>query len=98
MRDLLNHPYAVHPDASTTMVGGEMVILHLESGVYFGLDKVGTKIWDGITDGQSMNDICSTIAKGYGEPREQVEQDARSFLKDLLEADLIVVAGTGAGN
>ena len=32
-------------DAISTEVSGEAVILHLEDGVYFGLNEVGSRIW-----------------------------------------------------
>jgi len=73
-------------------VGDETVILHLKSGTYFGLDPVGTRIWDLLKQGLSPADICATLAEEYAIDREVIDADARRFLEQLEAQDMIVDA------
>ncbi len=41
----MNSQFLVPSQVRARTVGGEIVLLHLESGVYFGLDPVGARAW-----------------------------------------------------
>ena len=71
--------------AVQTQMGDETVLLHLESGIYFGMDPVGSQIWEQIRAGKAANEICAAIAQEYDVPLKTVEEDARVFLSHLLE-------------
>ena len=78
--------------AIESRVGDETVLLHLESGTYFGLDAVGTRIWELLKEGRTPQEACDVIVEEYGAAPDVVEADARRFLSDL-KANVIVVAG-----
>lgn len=63
-------------------VGNETVILDLGSGTYFGLDPVGARIWQLMTEGKTLGEICDTLLDEYDVTREALEKD----LTDLTEA------------
>jgi len=44
---------------------GEMVLLNLATGVYFGLDPVGTRIWTLIEAHRSSDEIVETLTAEY---------------------------------
>ncbi len=92
MTDILQRCLTPSPDAATSAVGGETVILHLVNGTYYGLDPVGTRIWSMIGDGVATPDICRRLAEEYGVELATIEEDARRFLTDL-EAQGILVDG-----
>lgn len=92
MTDILNRKLVPSPDAATSAVGDETVILHLVNGTYYGLDPVGTRIWAMIGDGQTMPAICRQLAADYDIDIAMIEADARKFLTDL-EAQGILVDG-----
>ena len=45
---------SVPPQVMSRLVGDETVLLDLESGMYFGLDGVGQRIWKAIGEGLSL--------------------------------------------
>lgn len=92
MTDILQRRLTSSPDAATSAVGDETVILHLVNGTYYGLDPVGTRIWGMIGDGLHMPDICRRLADEYGIDLAIIEADARAFLTDL-EAQGILIDG-----
>ena len=91
MHDIFTAPVKIHSQAAISRLGEETVILHLESGVYFGLDPIGTRIWEGLTEGQTGQEICLAISEEFKQPVSKVEKDVRAFLEDL-EANGLLVA------
>lgn len=81
--------YRTSPDAMESVLGEETVLLDLNSGTYFGLDEVGTHVWQGLGDGLTPAEICKRIASEFTEVPDNVEQDIRSFLGELAERKLI---------
>ncbi len=69
-------------------LGGEAAILHLKAGIYYGLDPLGTRIWNLIREPQPVKRIQDTLLSEYEVDPEQCEDDLIAFLKKLLEADL----------
>ena len=92
MTDILTRTLVPSPDAATSAVGDETVILHLINGTYYGLDPVGTRIWEMMRDGLAMPAICQRLAADYAVDLAIIEDDARAFLSDL-EAQGILVDG-----
>lgn len=90
MSDLLQRKWELSEDAVANAVGAETVILHLGNGTYFGLDSIGTRLWNGLQSGSQPEEICTQILADYDVPRETLVEDLNAFLRDLAEHDLIV--------
>jgi hypothetical protein len=73
-------------------VGGETVLLDLESEHYFGLDAVGTRIWALLGEGASVGAVVDTLLQEYEVERATLEADVADLLSNLLEAGLIRLA------
>jgi len=97
MTDFLQKRLAPSPDAAESAVGDETVLLHLKSGTYFGLDAMGTRIWAMLKQGLAPADICARIAADHDVPLATVEADARRFLGELKDNDIVVEAGEETG-
>jgi len=76
----------------TRTIGDELVLLHLESGTYFGLDPVGTRIWQLMADGRTLEEVCQAMTEAYEVSREEVERDVLALAESLRERCLIAVA------
>jgi hypothetical protein len=87
--DVLNIEWKISEDAVANAVGDEMVILHLENSNYYGLDPVGTVLWQGLSSGKKPTEVCDDILERFEAERERVEQDIARFLVDLEQNDLI---------
>ncbi len=63
------------------------VLLNTDSGVYYGLDPVGTRIWElvGSTDGASEEQIVRELGAAYDVDDDQLRSDVSEFLT-VLEA------------
>ncbi len=72
-------------------VGDETVILNLENGTYYGLDPVGTRIWQLMTEKNTLTGICDTLQAEYDVERHVLEQDVLKLSRELLEQGLIIL-------
>jgi hypothetical protein len=70
-------------------VADEAVLLDLDSQSYFGLDPVGTVIWEAITEKKSENDIVHRITEAFDVDADTARSDLRKFLKKLHQDKLI---------
>jgi len=79
----------------STELDGETIILNISSGIYSGLDSIGTTIWNLIEKPISFAQLCDQILKDYDVKKEQCIKDLISFLRELAENNLIeVINGT----
>jgi hypothetical protein len=70
---------------------GEAVILNLESGVYYGLNPVGTDVWQFIQSPQPVSAVCSRIVEEYDVEAGRCKQDVLKLLNDMASKGLIEV-------
>jgi hypothetical protein len=73
-------------------VGDETVILDLASGTYFGLDPVGARIWQLMSEGQPLAAICDTLLDEYEVTRETLEGDILRLTEDLRAKGLVSIS------
>lgn len=92
MTDILNARWLISDQAVANSVGEEMVVLHLGNGTYFGLDPVGSLLWETLAKGELPSAACDLILDRYEIDRETVENDLRRFMEELAQGDLIVPA------
>lgn len=85
-----NERFHASEDVVAREVAGEMVLLDLESGLYFGLDRVGSRVWQRLSDGgASVADLADVIEAEFDAPREVIEQDLARLLDQLAGKSLI---------
>jgi hypothetical protein len=68
---------------------GEMVILNLDSGIYFGLNPVGATIWNYIQSERSLDEIIGYLLAEYKVDRARCEAEVRSLLQRMISQGLI---------
>lgn len=81
--------YAPNPEAMESRLGDETVILHLGSGIYFGLDAVGTIVWERLQKGDTPEAAIAHVRATFDDAPATVEADVTGFLAQLLEHALI---------
>ena len=70
-------------------VGDETVLLDLASGSYFGLDAVGTRIWELLIQGVPPAEACGTLLKEYDVDADRIAADVERLLGELAGHGLI---------
>jgi hypothetical protein len=78
-------------DQVSSDLGGEVAILDLKAGVYYGLDAVGARIWSLIQEPRTVNEILNILLEEYEVEPERCERDLLVLLQRLAEEGLIEV-------
>jgi hypothetical protein len=86
----------IRDDVLSRDLQGEQVILDLNSGVYFGLDPIGTRIWHLLQAHQPLQKVLDSLLDEYEVAEAQCTQDLLSFVALMMEKGLVEVCN-GAG-
>ncbi|MEE9165898.1 MAG: PqqD family peptide modification chaperone [Candidatus Neomarinimicrobiota bacterium] len=78
-------------DQVSADLGEEAVMLNLKSGIYFGLDPIGTRIWNLLQSQISVKEIRDAIAKEYDVDPERCEKDILDLAQEMVEQGLVEV-------
>jgi hypothetical protein len=70
---------------------GEVVMLQLDKGRYFGLQGVGTAIWNNLEEARSIEEVCDAVAAQFDVDPQVCRNHALKFLTSLQEAGLVDV-------
>jgi len=87
----LNQTITLSPDVISQEVSGETVLLDLESENYFGLDEVGTRIWQLIKETNDLKAIYDTLLSEYDVQEERLQQDLDTLLSEISGLGLITL-------
>ena len=76
-------------------VSGETVLLDLTGEKYFGLDPVGTRIWQLLGERKSVGDLLDILLHEYDVDEAQLKSDVDDLVERLLQASLARIENTG---
>lgn len=92
MADLtLQSRVSIAEDAVFRELDGEAVILHLDSGMYYGLDPVGARLWQLIDTHGQLRPVFDAALEEFDVQPETLEHDLLQLVSDLAGRRLIVV-------
>jgi hypothetical protein len=78
-------------DQVSSDLAGEAVVLSLQTGMYYGLGRVGARIWELLHTPSRVADIRNVIVREYDVEPERCEHDLLDFLLQLANQRLIEV-------
>ena len=70
---------------------GEMVLLDLRNGEYFGINSTGSQIWQDISQGTTLIDIAASLSQSFKLEQEMAAADVVSFVRRLAEMGLVEI-------
>jgi hypothetical protein len=71
----------------------ESVVINLKSGVYYGFNPVGTRIWDLIQSPKTLDELKAILISEYEVEPDQCDRDLVTMFRDLEAAGLIEIKG-----
>ena len=72
-------------------VDGEMVLLDMNSENYFGLDEVGTSIWQAMQEKENLKEVFEVLLEQYEVEEDVLKKDLVAFVEKLKESGLVKV-------
>jgi hypothetical protein len=79
----------VSPVVVFAELDGEAVLLDTESGIYFGLDPVGTRIWELLASGAGEAQVLATLHQEYEVAPDRLAADVAAFVDSLTAKGLV---------
>lgn len=77
------------PSVLAAEVDGEIVMMSIEEGSYFGLDDIGSDIWRRIDPPCSFGELVDRLAGDYAAERETIAADVRTLLLRMAAHDVV---------
>lgn len=75
----------------STTLAGEVVILDVKAGMYFGLNAVGARFWSLAQEPVTLDRAVDAVVAEFDVPREQAASDLAALAGDLVERGLLDV-------
>lgn len=89
MADLWTQDLIPSPDVLHQELGGETVLLNLANEQYFGLDPIGTRIWQLLVQTRRADAVMAQLLQEFDVGAEQLREDLSRLLDELVEAGLV---------
>jgi len=70
---------------------GEKVMLNIEKGNYYGLDGIGSCIWELIEKPCTVQQVVSSLLQEYDVEEEQCQNEVLIFVRELHSQGLVVI-------
>src|SRR5262249_60583795 len=77
------------PSVLTAEVDGEVVMMSIEQGRYFGLDDIGSDIWNRIEPPCSFAALIDRLAADYEADRATIAADVQALLGRMAAQDVV---------
>jgi len=84
-----NQKITISQEVLSQEVDGETVLLDLQSENYFGLDEVGTRIWQLLQEKKNLQEVFDALFEEYDVEEQQLEKDMKEHIGKLVETGLI---------
>ena len=93
MTDIATTRYTRRPGLNAVEMDGELVMMGLEQGEYFGMRGVAASIWQHLDEPRTLDELCGLVSQEYDTTSTACRPDVEAFVDDLLTRRL-VDAGT----
>jgi hypothetical protein len=75
----------------TTVVDGELIGMSIEQGACYGLNSVGTRIWELLADPRSIDSLCAQLTEEYDVEAGDCLRDVLGLVEELRAEGLVSV-------
>jgi hypothetical protein len=75
----------------TSSLDGEVIMMSIDRGKYYGLDAIASQIWELLETPCSIRALCDQLLPQYEVERDQGERDVLAFCQEAREQNLIRV-------
>jgi hypothetical protein len=81
--------YQISQDVLFSKVDDEVILMSIEADSYFGLDPVGSRIWELLEEPATMDELVSQLTSEYEVEEAECREDAAIFIDDMVARGLI---------
>ena len=75
---------------------GDAIILNLATGIYFGLDAIGARMWMLFARSEPLGRVVGALADEYDIDRASLERDVLDLVSELMTKGLVQIKTAGS--
>ena len=79
------------PDQVSCDIGNQMAILNLKSGIYYGLDSVGSRVWELVQTPRRMEELEAKLLAEFDVQPGKLQPELRGLCQSMSDAGLIEI-------
>lgn len=77
------------PDLVSADMDGDLVMMSVDNGAYYGISGVGPRIWELLEQTTTIKEIVKVITAEFEVDEERAQTDALAFAEQLVEMGLV---------
>lgn len=83
----------VRPNSAVvdTVLDEEVVLLHLDSKIYYSLNATGERVWQGLKQGLSLSEISRKLQEEFDVDADRADSSIAELVTELCEQKLTEV-------
>jgi hypothetical protein len=74
-----------------TVIGSETVMMSIDQGRYYGMNKTGSYIWKTLEHPMSFEDLCAKLLQDFNITEVQCTEDVIPFLEEMSKEKIIEI-------
>jgi len=75
----------------TSNIGEEVVMMSIDNSAYYGLDPIGSQIWEMIAEPIQVSDLCAQLLNHYEVSEKDCQRDVLNLLNHMLDENMLTV-------
>jgi len=79
-------------DALVATVDDEVMMMHPDSGEYFGLNPVAGFIWNQLGEPKSVSEVCDAVQSEFDVENDRCVSDTLVFVEQMVNDELLLVS------
>ena len=88
--------FRANPDVVAQQIGGDVVLVHLQTNQIYELNRTGARLWELVKAGHDRAELQAKLGAEFEVDDEQLAAEVDSFLTLLMREQLITAAEPGS--
>ena len=84
-----DHRVVVPEHVASRDLDGELVLLNYDSETYYGLDEVGTRMWEVLQEAPSIEAAIGRLLEEFDVTDERLREDVEQLVGRLVDGGLV---------
>ncbi|MFZ6689834.1 PqqD family peptide modification chaperone [Undibacterium sp. SXout11W] len=79
-------------DLVAVPMDGDLVMMSISQGSYYGVNPVGSVIWEALQTPQTLEQLCQVVVKEFAVDADTCVKDVQTFVTQMLDAKVVQFA------
>jgi hypothetical protein len=80
-----------NPQMVTSNIDGEIVMMSIDNSEYYGLDDIGSRIWELMENPILVDDLIGILLSEFEVEKNECISDTLDFLNNMTDKNLVIV-------